>query len=259
MFLIIQYSTTKLVIAQSCPTLWDHMYCSLPSSCIHGILQARILEWVAIAFSRRSSWPRDWTRISRIGGRRFNLWASREAPQYHKQTIYAPYNVHQSRKLTYVIGHRNTCSHLWKCAPWWFIYLGLTLLESAASVNTGEDESAAEDKERSSDLDNSILHGARSEKRSGGGKGGWERGEVVFLGPRPALACREQSWAWDRWEDCCLRRSLPLLGSAFPYLARICQLPWFVPAHPWTEKWVFGPNSPVKNSLISSRGCLRFS
>ena len=38
-------------VAQSCPTLWDLMDCSLPDSSIHGIFQARVLEWVAIAFS----------------------------------------------------------------------------------------------------------------------------------------------------------------------------------------------------------------
>ena len=44
-----------------CPTFCDPVDCSLPGSSIHGIFQARILEWVAISFSRRSSWPRDWT------------------------------------------------------------------------------------------------------------------------------------------------------------------------------------------------------
>ena len=47
-------------------------------SSVHGILQARILEWVAILFSRGSSRPKDWTQVSRIGGRCFNLWATRE-------------------------------------------------------------------------------------------------------------------------------------------------------------------------------------
>ena len=47
-----------------------------PGSSIHGILQAKILEWVAISFSRGSSWPRDWTQVSHIVGRRFNLWAT---------------------------------------------------------------------------------------------------------------------------------------------------------------------------------------
>ena len=51
---------------------------SLPGFSVHGILQARILEWVTISFSRGSSWPRDQTRVSCIGGRCFNLWATRE-------------------------------------------------------------------------------------------------------------------------------------------------------------------------------------
>ena len=64
---------------QSCPTLCDPMDCSLPGSSLHGILQARVLEWVAISFSRGSSLLRDWTRVSCIPGRSFNLWATREA------------------------------------------------------------------------------------------------------------------------------------------------------------------------------------
>ena len=45
-------SESESVHCQSCPTLWDRMACSLPGSSVHGILQARILEWVAIPFSR---------------------------------------------------------------------------------------------------------------------------------------------------------------------------------------------------------------
>ena len=52
---------------------------SLPGSSVHGILQARILGWVAIPFSRRSSGPRDWTWVSCIAGRFFTIWATREA------------------------------------------------------------------------------------------------------------------------------------------------------------------------------------
>ena len=66
-------------VAQSCPTLCDPVDCRPPGSSVHGILQAGILEWVAISFSRGSSWPRDWTQVSRIAGRRLNLWATREA------------------------------------------------------------------------------------------------------------------------------------------------------------------------------------
>ena len=47
--------------------------CNLLGFSVHGMLQARILEWVAISFSRGSSRPRDRTRVSHIGGRRFNL------------------------------------------------------------------------------------------------------------------------------------------------------------------------------------------
>ena len=61
-----------------CLTLCDPMNCSLPGSSVHGIFQARILEWGAISFSRSSSWPRDWTRVSRIVGRRSTIRAMRE-------------------------------------------------------------------------------------------------------------------------------------------------------------------------------------
>ena len=60
-----------VLITQSCPTLWDPMDSSLPGSPVHGILQARILEWVAIHFSRGSPRPRDRTQVSCIEGRFF--------------------------------------------------------------------------------------------------------------------------------------------------------------------------------------------
>ena len=66
----------KVLVIQSCPTLWDPVDCSPPGSSIHGILQVRILEWVAIPFSRGPSRPRDQTWVSHIAGRLFTLWAS---------------------------------------------------------------------------------------------------------------------------------------------------------------------------------------
>ena len=54
--------------------------CSLPGSSVHEILQAGILEWVAICFPRGSSWPRDQTPVSHIAGRFFTVWATKEAP-----------------------------------------------------------------------------------------------------------------------------------------------------------------------------------
>ena len=62
-----------VLAAQSCLTLCDPTECSLPVFSVHVILQARILEWVAIPFSRGSSWPRDQTQVSPITGRFFLL------------------------------------------------------------------------------------------------------------------------------------------------------------------------------------------
>ena len=74
-----------VLVGESCPTLWDPMDCSPPGSSVHGILQARIPEWVAIPFSRRSSQPRDLSRVSRIAGRFFTLWATNG----HNLTLWA--------------------------------------------------------------------------------------------------------------------------------------------------------------------------
>ena len=67
----------KVKVAQLCPTLWDSMGCI-----VHGILQARILEWVAFPFSRGSSQPRDQTQVSHIANGFFTSWATREAQEY---------------------------------------------------------------------------------------------------------------------------------------------------------------------------------
>ena len=67
-------------VAQLCPTLCDPMDCSPPSSPVHGIFQARILEWVAISFSRESSQPRDGTSISHTDRQILYHWVNREAP-----------------------------------------------------------------------------------------------------------------------------------------------------------------------------------
>ena len=78
-------SESESEVAQSCLTLCNPMAYSPPGSSIHGILQARILEWVAISFSRGSSQPRDWTHVSCIVGRRFNLWATKEGRRRKEQ------------------------------------------------------------------------------------------------------------------------------------------------------------------------------
>ena len=90
-------------IAQLRPTLCYPTDCSLSGSSIHGILQERILEWVAISFSRGSSWPRDQTQVSSIAGRCSTLWVT-----------WIPYITH-SVQFSSVQSH----SHVWLFAtPW---------------------------------------------------------------------------------------------------------------------------------------------
>ena len=59
---------SEMKVAQSCPTHHNPMDCSPPGFSVHGIFQARIPEWVAFSYSRGSSWPRDYNRVSCIGG-----------------------------------------------------------------------------------------------------------------------------------------------------------------------------------------------
>ena len=80
MFLLPSKWKWKVLVTKSCLTLCDPRGCILPGSSVHGILQARILEWVAISFSRGSSWLRNWMWVSHVAGRFFAIWAIREAP-----------------------------------------------------------------------------------------------------------------------------------------------------------------------------------
>ena len=83
-------------VAQLCLTLCYPMDYSLPDSSVHGIFQARVLEWVAISFSRGSSWPRDRTWVSRIAGRRFTISATREGNvNYWRRRILIDYLISQ--------------------------------------------------------------------------------------------------------------------------------------------------------------------
>ena len=73
-------SESESEVDQPYLTLYNPTDCSLPGiSFVHGVFQARILEWVAIFFSRWSSQPRDRTLVSRLAGRLFTLWANRES------------------------------------------------------------------------------------------------------------------------------------------------------------------------------------
>ena len=72
-------NSVLVLVAESCLTLSNRIDCSSSGSSVHGILQASILEWVAILFSRGSSWLSNWTWVSCIVGQFFIIWATREA------------------------------------------------------------------------------------------------------------------------------------------------------------------------------------
>ena len=72
--LSLERKKVNVLVAQSCPTLCDLVDYSPPGSSVHGILQARILDWVAILFSRAFSQPRDRTQVHCTEGRFFTIW-----------------------------------------------------------------------------------------------------------------------------------------------------------------------------------------
>ena len=87
----------KVLVAQSCPTLCNPVDCNPPSSSVRGILQTRILEWVAMS-SSRSSQPRDQTRVSGVAHRFFTTSATWEA---HKQDRHV--KIVRNRRLEWAV------------------------------------------------------------------------------------------------------------------------------------------------------------
>jgi len=75
------------VCAQLCPTLCDHIDCSLPGSSVFGTFQARILEGIAISFSRGSSRPRDQTRVSHVSCTASGFFPAEPLGKPHKLSI----------------------------------------------------------------------------------------------------------------------------------------------------------------------------
>ena len=95
---------------------------SLLGSSVHGIFQARILEWAAISFSKRPSRPRDWTQVSRVAARHFTFWAT-------KQVLLVPLNpVHDfgsllnSPQLSNLLCHLFPVGNLTNIALWFIKY-----------------------------------------------------------------------------------------------------------------------------------------
>ena len=90
-----------MLVTQSCLTLCDPMDWSPPGSSVHEIFQARVLEWVAISFSKGSSQPRDWTQVPCTASRFFIDLATREAPTANNQKLIN--NIGQFRHILYVV------------------------------------------------------------------------------------------------------------------------------------------------------------
>ena len=73
------WSLEKVKVIQSCPTLCDPVDDSLPAPLSLEFSRQEYWSWIAIPFSRESSWPRDWTQVSGIASGFFTIWVSREA------------------------------------------------------------------------------------------------------------------------------------------------------------------------------------
>ena len=97
-------------VTQSCPTLCNPMDGSLPGSAVHGIFQARILEWAAISFSRGSSQSRDRTRVACIADKLFTVWATREALQNWKRNYLSPMRLIKSECIQFLALKHKICS-----------------------------------------------------------------------------------------------------------------------------------------------------
>jgi len=122
---------------------------SLPGSSIHGIFQARILQWVAISFSRRSSWPRDWTRVSHTVGRRFTVWATKEVNE--AEVDFFPWNslAFPVIQLMLAIGSLVPleCQDEWDLISLWKAHWWILIMRSSRTHSKEGEERASEKKQ----------------------------------------------------------------------------------------------------------------
>ena len=102
---VVTRSVVGVLVVWSCQTLYSPKDCSPPGFSVHWILQARILEWVAISFSRGSSWSRDRTWVSWIAGRFFTIWITREVHPGHFPISKGEWPLQQPRALSSSLGN----------------------------------------------------------------------------------------------------------------------------------------------------------
>ena len=127
------------LVSQSCLTLCDPMDRGPPGSSVHGILQAKVLAWVAMLSSRGSSQPRDWTQVSHIASGFLTVWATREAlkvpPRYNHFMLYFGNSCNISHFFIIVIFAYGdlwsvifdvTIAAHWRLRRWWaFFFLAI--------------------------------------------------------------------------------------------------------------------------------------
>ena len=111
-----------MLVSQSCLALCDPMDCSPSGSSVHEIFQVRILEWVAISFSRGSSQPRDRTRVSCTAGGFFTDWATREARYINIYT-------HTHARCLCSLSHVHLFATPWTVACWVPLPMGVSRQE----------------------------------------------------------------------------------------------------------------------------------
>ena len=140
--------------AQPCPTLCDPMDCSLLGSPIHRIFQATVLEWIAISFSRGSSWPRDQTRVSHIAGRHFTIratWEAQRAPGAGEEWSPNPLSLEKTLMLGKVEGKRRR---------WWQRMRRLDSITSSVDMNLSKFQEIVEDR----GAWRAAVHGSHKER-----------------------------------------------------------------------------------------------
>ena len=81
-------------------------FCDPMDYMVHGILQARLLEWVAFPFSRGSSQPRDGSQVSHIAGGSFTSWATREAQDFYEERIKKIFTCYSTRLTIFLLFHK---------------------------------------------------------------------------------------------------------------------------------------------------------
>ena len=119
-------SAVVCLVVQSCSTLCDIMDCSPPGSSVHGILQARILEWVATPSTRGSSQPRNRTQVSHIAGSPGGLWnvcTILKIYNFHRVDLSLIMNTYFHNIIMLVFHHVIMSFQTNEMDPSWFLFL----------------------------------------------------------------------------------------------------------------------------------------